>query len=102
MAKVQNSGSRRLRLFIAHSTPNSVRAEHNLKVALTELETTGPAVELEIIDIFSEPHKALANDVIVAPTLIGIDPRGRTTMVGDLADSAELHGFLEAVSTSLG
>jgi hypothetical protein len=102
MDRTQASGAPRLRFFVARSTPNSIRAEQNLQAALAKAETLAAAVELEIIDVFSDPHQALANGVIVTPTLIAMGPRGRATMIGDLADSAELHRFLEALGAPQG
>lgn len=102
MGEPHASDHRHLRLFIARSTPNSVRAEHNLKLALPGLGTPTVAIKLEIIDVFSDPHQALAHGVIVTPTLIGVGPQGRTIVIGDLADSAALHQFLDAVQSPLG
>jgi hypothetical protein len=96
MDEADASNQSLLRFFIASSTPNSVRAEHNLKAVLSELGAPDLAIELEIVDVFSDPQTALANDVIVTPTLLAVGPRGRATLVGDFANGAELRRFLQA------
>jgi len=85
----------RLRLYIAKSTPNSMRAEHNLATALKELSGEGCTVELEIIDVFSHPKRAVTDGIIVTPTLIGLKNSGRTLIMGDLSNNIQLKLFLE-------
>jgi circadian clock protein KaiB len=83
----------RLRLYIARSTPNSVRAEHNLSIALAASEGTTPP-ELEIIDVFSQPKRAIIDGVVVTPTLIATTSSNRVVLMGDLADQDQLQRTL--------
>jgi circadian clock protein KaiB len=83
-----------LRLYVAASTPNSTRAESNLLAALKDMGAEGGGPELEIVDVFTHPKRALTDGVIVTPTLIGIVANGRKTMMGDLSDSAKLKMLL--------
>ena len=87
----------RLRLYIARSTPNSVRAEHNLTVALKDMNDELGKPELEIVDVFAHPKRALTDSVMITPTLIGMGPNGRHTMIGDLADGAKLRRFIQSL-----
>ncbi len=78
-----------LRLYIAGATPNSARAEKNLQIALAASpEAAGLA--LTVIDVFKEGRRALADEVIVTPTLIANGPNGRQVLMGDLTDQARL------------
>jgi circadian clock protein KaiB len=88
----------RIRLYVARATPNSTRAEHNLKAALSCIDDAAKRLALEIIDVFSEPKRAIADGVIVTPTLIGLKDRQRLTMMGDLSDSGKLKLLLEALT----
>ena len=83
-----------LRLYVAKGTPNSSRAESNLRSALRE---TGGAdkLPLEIIDVFKDSKRALIDGVIVTPTLIGAGKSGRSVMIGDLTDSLKLAILLQ-------
>jgi hypothetical protein len=87
----------RLRLYVARSTPNSVRAEHNLTVALEDMSDLNVKPELEIVDVFAHPKRAITDSVMITPTLIGIGPKGRYTMIGDLADESKLKLFLQSL-----
>ena len=58
---------------------------------------SGERLELEIVDVFSHPKRALTDGVIVTPTLIGIVANGRTTMMGDLTDRAKLKLLLTSM-----
>ena len=89
---------RRLRLYVASSTPNSARAEDNLRVALDGMGGERP--ELEIVDVFTQPRRAVTDGVIVTPTLIGLRGTLRLTLIGDLTDAAKLHGLLRELVTS--
>lgn len=86
--------SGRLRLYIAKSTPNSMRAENNLSTALQELGSEGRTFDLEIVDVFSHPKRAVTDGVIVTPTLIGLSHNQRTLIMGDLSNSIQLKLFL--------
>jgi circadian clock protein KaiB len=86
-----------LRLYVAGSTPNSTRAEANLLAAMKEMGAEGGSVNLEIVDVFTHPKRALTDGVIVTPTLIGIVANGRKTMMGDLTDSAKLKLLLTSL-----
>lgn len=91
-----------LRLYIARSTPNSVRAEQNLRAALDEFDSHGVRLPLEIVDVFTNPKRALNDGVIVTPTLFGLTPHGRTTMMGDLTDTAKLRVLLRTLQDDSG
>ena len=80
----------RLRLYIARSTPNSVRAEHNLSTVLNGFEDGLAPPELEIIDVFSQAKRAITDGVVVTPTLIGFAGDKRIVMIGDLADQIQV------------
>jgi circadian clock protein KaiB len=90
----------RLRLYVARSTPNSARAEYNLLAALANLESKRASSSLEIIDVFSQPKRAITDGVIVTPTLIGSSFDKRVVLMGDLADRARLEGMLQDLLTS--
>lgn len=83
-----------LRLFIARSTPNSNRAQHNLNVALERLKERVDGIEIDIVDVFAQPKSALTAGVIVTPTLIGSSAAKRICLMGDMADVDHLHQVL--------
>ncbi len=89
-----------LRLYIAGSTPNSARAEHNLKAALASMATAPEAFGMEIIDVLTDARRAMHDGVIVTPTLIGLTSRGRTTIIGDLTDPEPLRRLLAQLASS--
>ena len=86
-----------LRLYIARSTPNSVRAEHNLAVALKSIRSGIADPVLEIIDVFTEPKRAIKEGVIVTPTLIGTRLDFRIVLMGDLSDPVKLREVLQGL-----
>jgi len=87
----------RLCMFIARSTPCSVRAERNLMAALTRLDPTEWAFELEVIDVFADPRRALSEGIIVTPTLVAEGVAGPVSLAGDLADDGLLTEFLRGL-----
>jgi circadian clock protein KaiB len=58
-------------LYIKSHTSNSVQAEANLR---TMCQTNFPDYEIEVIDVKKEPLRALADGIIVTPTLVKIAP----------------------------
>lgn len=91
-----------LRLYIARSTPNSVRAEHNLAAALEGFDAGLVRPDLEIIDVFTQPKRAIVDGVVVTPTLVGSASGRRVVLMGDLADRLHLRQMLEQLSASDG
>ena len=83
--------------YVARSTPNSVRAEHNLSSVLQELGSELVRPALEIIDVFSQPKRAITDSVVVTPTLIGTGRGQKILLMGDLADRVQLAGALRGL-----
>ena len=75
----------RLRLYVAGAAPNSALARANLEALLARYELAG--CDLEIIDCIQEPRRALAEGVLVTPTLIKAAPGPVQTIVGALSDT---------------
>ena len=62
----------RLRLYVAGHAPNSVRAVANVRAICDEHFASGH--ELEIVDLLDHPKRALADGIIVTPTLLKLLP----------------------------
>jgi circadian clock protein KaiB len=77
-----------LRLYIAGNAPNSLRAIENLKAFFADELFAGH--ELEIVDLLKEPLRALADGIIVTPTLLKLSPLPSLRVVGNLSDSSHL------------
>jgi circadian clock protein KaiB len=73
-----------LRLYIAGSAPNSLRAAENLKTLCTS-HFPGRC-NLEIVDVLKEPLRALSDDILVTPTLVKLGPGPTARVIGDLSD----------------
>ena len=75
----------RLRLYVAGTGPNSVRARRNLEALMTRCGI--PADALDVVDCLREPRRALADGVLVTPTLVRVAPGPRQVVVGCLTDT---------------
>ena len=87
----------RLRLYVAKSTPNSVRAQGNLLAALAAIGDEAAQLGLEVVDVFSQPGRAITDGVIVTPTLIGSGRGRRVILIGDLGNRDRLDGTLRSL-----
>jgi circadian clock protein KaiB len=87
MAKTK-AGVVSLRLYIAGNAPNSLRAVANTK-AICQEYLTGRS-DLEIVDLLRHPERALADGIIVTPTLVRLKPRPIHRVIGDLSDTAQV------------
>jgi circadian clock protein KaiB len=75
-------------LYIANSAPNSVRAVANLEAICKEhLEDN---FKLEIIDVLEYPLRALADGIVVTPSLAKISPSPAAKIVGNLSDKSSV------------
>jgi circadian clock protein KaiB len=78
----------RFRLFVAGDTPNSARALANL-TALCDSRLRGRH-EIEVVDVFREPGRALAEKILMTPTLLKLWPGPVQRIVGTLTDRRTL------------
>ena len=87
-----------MRLYIANNAPNSVRAVANLAAICKE--HLGDKYKLEIIDVLEYPLRALADGILVTPSLAKLSPSPSAKIVGNLSDRGSvLHalGITESV-----
>jgi circadian clock protein KaiB len=77
-----------MRLYIADSAPNSVKAIANLE-AICKEHLPG-AFKLEIIDVLEFPRRALADGILVTPSLAKLSPSPTAKIVGNLSDRVNL------------
>ena len=76
-----------MRLFVAGSERNSVMAHNNiLKICHTHLKDNHT---LEIIDVFENHTAAMAENILLAPTLV-IDTPRREIIIGNLEDGLQI------------
>ena len=80
------------KLFVAENAANSVQAVANLRaICRTHLPD---AHEIEVVDVFLQPGRALAEKIFMTPTLVVIAPGPARRLVGNLADTAVVLGAL--------
>jgi circadian clock protein KaiB len=83
-----SNGGYVFQLYIAGGAPNSVRAVANL-YALCQKHFPD-SHRIEIIDVLVTPMRALADGVIVTPTLVKSAPLPGQQIIGNLSDEPEL------------
>jgi len=79
-------------LYITDSGPNSIRAVANLDAICKEHLQDN--FRLEIIDVLQYPLRALADGIVVTPSLAKLSPSPAATVVGNLSDKS---GVLRAL-----
>ena len=77
-----------MRLYIANSAPNSLKAIANLE-AICKRHLRG-AFKLEIIDVLEFPQRALADGILVTPSLAKLSPSPGAKIVGNLSDRSNV------------
>lgn len=81
-----------LRLYIANNAPNSVQAVANLAAICKEY--LQDKFRLEIVDVLEFPRRALADGILVTPSLTKVSPSPPAKIVGNLSDrSRVLHAL---------
>jgi circadian clock protein KaiB len=77
-----------LRLYVAGQAPNSLNAIGNVKaICATHFQD---AYKIEIIDMLQNPLRALADGIIVTPTLLKLAPPPVRRLIGNLSDASQL------------
>jgi circadian clock protein KaiB len=74
-----------LRLYVSGNAPNSVRAIANARAICNAHFASHH--DLEIVDMLKDPRRALADGVIVSPTLLKLLPLPAERLIGDLSDT---------------
>lgn len=78
------SNSYAFRLYIAGDAPNSRLAHTNLEKITSRLQPDN--YQVEIVDVLENPKQALADEVIVTPTLVKLSPLPECRIIGNLND----------------
>ncbi len=73
-----------LRLYVAGGAPNSLRAVANLEAICAEYLKDGH--RLEVVDVLQDPQRAMADGVLVTPSLNKLSPAPAAQVVGNLSD----------------
>ena len=81
------------RLYIAGSSERSLRAVKKIK-EICEKELQG-LYTLEIIDLYQQPARAIADQIVAAPTLVRRLPEP-IRLVGDLSDEKKVMALFQS------
>jgi len=81
-------GAYLFRLYLAGSAPNSARALANL-FAICHRHFPN-CHNIEVIDVLKEPLRALAEAILVTPTLVKVSPAPEQQIIGNLSDEEEV------------
>ena len=87
----------KLQLYIyGATTPNSILALNNLE-AIRRNQPPG-LLQIEVIDISAQPFKALADGILVTPTLVKLSPTPTVQIIGNLSETSTV---LKALGLSI-
>ena len=79
----------KFRLYVAGDAPNSAQAGANL-AALCRAHLAG-GYDIEVVDVFREPKRALADGIFMTPTLVKLAPSpAPRKIVGTLSQTQPL------------
>lgn len=85
---VPEKGRHELRLYVAGTTPRSLRAVQNIKrICDAELPDL---YRLEVIDVYKEPSRLAQDQIVAIPTLIKFAPGEMKRLIGDLSQEAQV------------
>jgi len=73
-----------LRLYISKNAPNSILALANINAIANDYVGK---IKLEVIDVLEHPLRALADGILVTPSLTKASPLPRAKIVGNLNDT---------------
>jgi circadian clock protein KaiB len=75
-------------LYVAGKAPNSVKAIANLEAICRRHLKNG--YKLEVVDVCEHPRRALADGVLVTPSLTKVSPGPASKVIGNLSDTASV------------
>ena len=85
----------KLRLYVAGKSANSARALDNLRAMCGE-RLAEDDWQLEVVDVFADPMRAVEDKVLVTPTLLKLTPP-IVQIVGDLSQREKVLAALDLV-----
>lgn len=71
-------------LYVAGSTPRSLRAIQNI-TRICDRELAG-RYRLDVVDVYSQPERAMQDQIIAIPTLVKRSPAPARKLIGDLSE----------------
>lgn len=77
-----------LRLYVAGGAPNSMQAIANLEAICAEYLKDGH--KLEVVDVLENPRRAMAEGVLVTPSLSKLSPQPVAQVIGNLSDKRQV------------
>ncbi len=77
-----------LRLFVTGMTPRSTRAIRAVRLLCEQ--RLKDRFELEIVDVYQQPHLIRDEQVVATPTLIKYEPAPLRRIIGDMTDTHRL------------
>jgi circadian clock protein KaiB len=93
-----SKGAYVFRLYVAGGSPNSVRALANL-YALCRRHFPA-SHRIDVIDVVNEPLRALADAILVTPTVVRVSPAPELQIIGNLSEEQEVLRALGLPQTS--
>jgi circadian clock protein KaiB len=82
------NGAHLFRLYLAGGAPNSVRALANLYAICRK--HFPESHRIEVIDVLKEPLRALAETILVTPTVVKVSPEPELQIIGNLSNEEEV------------
>jgi circadian clock protein KaiB len=77
-----------LRLYVTGLTPRSTRAIGTVR-DVCEKHLAGQ-YDLEIIDVYQQPSRITADQIVAIPTLVRCNPEPQRLIIGDMSDRRRL------------
>jgi circadian clock protein KaiB len=77
-----------MRLYISDHAPNSIQAVANLAAICKE--HLKDSFKLEVIDVLKDPLRALADGIVVTPSLTKLSPSPIAKIIGNLGDKSDV------------
>lgn len=75
----------KFRLYVAGDAPNSAQAIANLTALCRE--QLSERHEIEVVDVFREPQRALTDGILMTPTLVKLAPSPVRRIIGTLSQT---------------
>ena len=86
--EASHNGAYVFRIYLAGGAPNSMRALANLYAICRKHFPASHRIE--VIDILQEPMRALAEAILVTPTVVKLSPAPELQIIGNLSEEEEV------------